>query len=239
MARLQELVGEADVFIQGFRYGSLDRKGLGLQNMLDMAVQRNKGIVYVDENCYGPDGPYAERPGWQQIGDAASGASYVMGRSMGFDAGTSVLPPLPISDMHTGLVGALAAMLALRDRAQHGGSYHVISSLVAGDTILLDAEVGLYPVDVVQKTADTFKFARWTPDQFVPEILMQIVDGWKRVFPEYLAQDSPFMVGFEDSPWGPMNLVRPVVRLNDESASPIWKSPPVPYCHHDRDISWR
>jgi hypothetical protein len=238
MARLMELVGEADVFVQGFRYGSLDRKGLGLQSMLSIAAKRNKGIVYVDENCYGPSGPFAERPGWQQIGDAASGASYVMGRSMGFDEGTSVLPPLPISDMNTGVIGALATMMAIRDRAQKGGSYHVVSSLVAADTILVEEEIGLYPVDVVQKTLDTFKFARSSPDQFVAEILLQVIDGWKRVFPEYLAQDSPFMMSFADSPWGPMDLLRPVATLNNKDASPIWTQPPVPNCYHDRNITW-
>ncbi|CAG8385872.1 unnamed protein product [Penicillium salamii] len=239
MARLKELVGEADVFVQGFRYGSLDRKGLGLQSMLDMAANRNKGIVYVDENCYGPSGPFAERPGWQQIGDAASGVSYVMGRSLGFDEGTSVLPPLPISDMTTGVVGALATMLAIRDRAQKGGSYHVVSSLVAADTVLLDAEIGLYPVDVVQKTADTFKFEPSTPDQFVAEIMLQILDGWKRVFPEYLEQQSPFMMSFQETPWGQMDMLKPVARLSDEDASPIWTTPPVPNCHHDQGLIWR
>ncbi|KAJ5348355.1 hypothetical protein MYU51_015167 [Penicillium brevicompactum] len=238
MARLKELVGEADVFVQGFRYKSLDRKGLGLQHMLDMAAKRNKGIVYVDENCYGPAGPFADRPGWQQIGDAASGASYVMGRSMGLDEGTSVLPPLPISDMATGVIGALATMLAIRDRAQKGGSYHVVSSLVAADAILVDSEIGLYPVDVVKKTAETFKFAPSTPDQFVAEILIQIVDGWKSVFPEYLAPESPFMMRFEDTPWGQMDLLRPVVRLGDKDASPVWTSPPVPNCHHDQKLIW-
>ncbi|KAJ6180459.1 hypothetical protein N7519_010920 [Penicillium mononematosum] len=216
MARLKELVGDADVFVQGFRYGSLDRKGLGLQSMLDVAAKRNKGIVYVDENCYGPSGPFAERPGWQQIGDAASGASYVMGRSLGFDEGTSVLPPLPVSDMTTGVVGALATM----------------------DAILVDPEVGLYPVEVVQRTFDTFKFARSSPDQFVSEIMIQVIDGWKRVFPEYLAQDSPFMMSFEDSPWGRMDMLRPVARLDDKDASPIWKDSPVPNCHHDQGITW-
>jgi hypothetical protein len=238
MTRLKELVEGADVFVQGFRYGSLDRKGLGLQSMLDNAAKRNKGIIYVDENCYGPSGPFAERPGWQQIGDAASGASYVMGRSLGFAAGTSVLPPLPISDMTTGIVGALATMLAIRDRAQKGGSYHVVSSLVAADAILVDQEIGLYPVEVVQKTLDTFEFARSSPDQFVSEIMIQVLDGWKRVFPEYLAQDSPFMMSFENSPWGRIDLLRPVTRLDDEDASPIWTQPPVPNCHHAQDITW-
>ncbi|KAJ5142937.1 uncharacterized protein N7515_001724 [Penicillium bovifimosum] len=238
MARLEELVGEADVFIQGFRYGSLDRKGLGLQKMLDVAAKRNRGIIYVDENCYGPSGPFAERPGWQQIGDAASGVSYVMGRSMGFDEGTSVLPPLPISDMTTGVVAALATMLAIRDRAQEGGSYHVVSSLVAGDAILVDSEVGLYPTKVVQKTLDRFEFARSSPDQFVSEIMIQVIDGWKRVFPEYLAQDSPFMMSYESSSWGQMNILRPVARLDDKDASPVWKDAPVPNCHYDQNITW-
>lgn len=237
MAMLKELLNDADVVIQGFRYGSLDRKGLGLKSMLEMAAKRDKGIIYVDENCYGPDGPFAERPGWQQIGDAASGASYVMGKFWGYDEGTAVLPPLPISDMNTGIIGALATMMAIRDRALNGGSYHVVSSLVAGDTILLDAEVGLYPTDVVQKTLDEFKFARSSPDQFVSEILLQIVDGWKRVFPEYVAQDSPFMTSFKDTPWGQMEMLKPVARLSDEEATPRWKTGPVPNCQNSM-ISW-
>lgn len=239
MTRLKELLSEADVFIQGFRYGSLGRKGLGLKDMLEMAAERNKGIIYVDENCYGPDGPFAERPGWQQIGDAASGASYVMGKALGYDEGTSVLPPLPISDMTTGVVGALATMLAIRDRARNGGSYHVVSSLVAGDTILLDPEVGLYPVDVVQRIHDQFQFERSSPDQFVSEIMIQVADGWKRVFPEYVAQDSPFMTSFDDTPWGRMDILRPVARLSDEEATPHWESGPVPICEHDGSINWK
>lgn len=64
---------DADVIIQAYRRGSLERKGFGLNDMLTMANKRGKGIVYLDVNTYGPDGYYAERPGWQQIADAASG----------------------------------------------------------------------------------------------------------------------------------------------------------------------
>ena len=238
MARFQELIGDVDVFVQGFRYGSLERKGLGLRSMLEMAAKRNKGIIYVDENCYGPDGPFAERPGWQQIGDAASGASYVMGKSLGYAEGTSVLPPLPISDMTAGVVGALATMLAIRDRAQKGGSYHVVSSLVAADTILLDRAIGLYPVEVVQRTQRQFQFESTSPDQFVSEIMVQVIDGWKRVFPEYVAQDSRFMARFDDSPWGRLDMIRPVARLDDGEATPHWKSSPVPICYHASNINW-
>lgn len=93
------LIEGANVFVQGFRPDSIAKKGFGVNDLLEMAGNRGKGIVYVEENCYGPDGLYYERPSWQQIGDAASGSAYVMGRSFGFKDGTSVLPPLLVSDM--------------------------------------------------------------------------------------------------------------------------------------------
>ncbi|KAJ5175303.1 uncharacterized protein N7482_001180 [Penicillium canariense] len=190
VARLKELVDDADVFIQGFRPGTLERKGFGLHKILQVASRRGKGIVYVEENAYGPDGPFYERPGWQQIGDAASGASFVTGRSLGYTDGTSVLPPLPISDMTTGLVGALGTLMALRDRARNGGSYRVLSSLVAADAISLQPEIGLYSPEVVRKNEETFEWEVMEPSQYVSELLMVVMNGWKRVYPEYFAPDS-------------------------------------------------
>lgn len=45
MDRLRELLSDVDIFIQGFRKGSLERKGLGLHSLLEMAANRKKGIV--------------------------------------------------------------------------------------------------------------------------------------------------------------------------------------------------
>lgn len=238
LARLHELLADVDVFIQGFRYGSLDRKGLGLHDMLKLAANRNKGIVYVHENCYGPDGPFAERPGWQQIGDAASGYSYVMGRSENLPNGCSVLPPLPISDMTTGIICAVGALMAIRDRAVKGGSYHVFGSLVAADTILLEEEVGLYSPEAVKRTMERFGFTPDSPDQFVSEVLFEVADGWKRGLPGYTDEDSFLMMTFEHGPWGRQSLLKPVVKLGDNEVSPVWKSPSVPFCHHDRGVRW-
>ncbi|KAL4874836.1 CoA-transferase family III [Aspergillus karnatakaensis] len=239
MARLRELLSDVDIFIQGFRYESLERRGLGLRSMLELAAKRAKGIIYVDENCYGPDGPFAERPGWQQIGDAASGTEYVMGRSLGYKAGHAVLPPLPVSDMTTGIVGALAAMMAVRDRTLTGGSYHVVSSLVAADTIALKEEIGLYPPEVVARVQDRFGFVPWTSEQFVSEIMVQVVDGWKRGLPAgYLGEDSHLMAPYQQGPWGQQKLLKPVAVLGDEAATPRWASPAVPNCYHPRDIHW-
>ncbi|KAJ5630008.1 hypothetical protein N7528_003665 [Penicillium herquei] len=236
LARLNELIQDADVFLQGFRPGSVARHGLGLNSILEMAGKRGKGIVYVEENAYGPDGPFHERPGWQQIGDAASGASYVTGRSLGYTDGTSVLPPLPISDMTTGLVGALGTLMALRDRAMDGGSYHVLSSLVAADVISLHPEIGLYSPEVVQKNAETFQWGKMEPSQFVSEVLVIVLEGWHKVYPEYFEDDSPFMTKFPESFWGPMQVLSPVVKLDDNASTPHWTSPSVPHCHFDRNI---
>ena len=52
--RVLKLVSDADVILQGFRKGSLERKGFGLNDMLTMANKRGKGIVYLDMSCYGP-----------------------------------------------------------------------------------------------------------------------------------------------------------------------------------------
>lgn len=149
--RLWALTQDADVFIQGYRPGVINRKGFGLHSLLEMAGKRGKGIVYVEENCYGPDGPMAERPGWQQVADAASGCSYVTGRSLGHTNGTSVLPALPVPDMLTGLIGAIGAMMAIRDRTKRGGSYHVFASLMAAASLHLKPELGLYAPPVVHR----------------------------------------------------------------------------------------
>ncbi|RFN45924.1 alpha methylacyl-coa racemase, partial [Fusarium flagelliforme] len=233
-----ELIADVDVFIQGFRYGSLERKGLGLRSMLELAAKRNKGIIYVDETCYGPDGPFAERSGWQQIGDAASGTEYVMGKSQGLEDGHGVLPPLPASDMTAGLVGALAVMMAIRDRAIKGGSYHAVSSLVAADVIALEKEVGLYSPEVVAQTAEKFGFVPSTSDQFVSEIMIQVIDGWKRGLPGYVEKDSHLMTIVRGGPWGEQKLLKPVTQLGDSAATPRWTAHAVPNCYHPSSIQW-
>lgn len=238
-SRLRALIEGADVFVQGFRPNSIAKKGFGVNDLLEMAGNRGKGIVYVEENCYGPDGLYHERPGWQQIGDAASGSSYVMGRSLGFKDGTSVLPPLPISDMTTGLVGALGALMALRDRARHGGSYRVTSSLVKSDAIALEPEIGLYSPEVVEQSNQLFKWGSINPSLFVIEILLVVMDGWKRVFPQYFESGTEsLMTSFQGGPWGHMETLKPVVQLSNSSVTPRWLTPAVPHCYHPQDIQW-
>ena len=63
------LLVDVDIIIDGYRPGALDRLGYGPASMANMAEKRGKGIVYVNENCFGYAGEWASRPGWQQIAD--------------------------------------------------------------------------------------------------------------------------------------------------------------------------
>jgi hypothetical protein len=234
---LDELIEGADVVMQAFRLGSLERKGFGLEDIIEMSKKRNKGAVYLDLNCYGPDGYYAERPGFQQIADAATGCSYVCGKSLGLEEGTGVLPSLPIADMLSGAVAVLDTMLALRDRARHGGSYHAFSALVSVDALQVTEEVGLYAPETVGEIQDKFKFGPMTPDLMVEELLYVLIEAWGRSS-DVLSRKG-YMTTFEETPFGKEHsILSPIVRYGVEACSPRWKTGPVPYCHSQSERWW-
>ncbi|VUC24597.1 unnamed protein product [Clonostachys rosea] len=236
---LLKLITDADVFIQGYRPGVIARKGLSLDGLLEIAGKRGKGIVYVEENCYGPDGPMAERPGWQQIADAASGCSHVTGRSLGYKDGTCVLPALPVPDMLTGLIGAIGTMMAIRDRARQGGSYHVFASLMAAAALHLSPEVGLYSPEVVQGCNQKFGWDETGPELFVLELLDVVLKSWGRAMPKYSREDSPYMSTLKGD-WGEFQVLKPVIQLSDVNASPYFSSAPEPNCYRSSDaMAWR
>ncbi|KAK5132247.1 hypothetical protein LTR08_009235 [Meristemomyces frigidus] len=233
--RVHKLVEEADVVVQGFRHGALERKGFGLIDTVAMANKRGKGIVYLDLSCYGPDGTYAERPGYQQIADAASGAAYICGKAYGFEEGVSVLPALPIADMCTGCAGAVAIMLALRDRAKTGGSYTCHAALTSTDTIQVGPEMGLYPPEIVKKIQDTYQFAPMTPDLHVEDLLFVVLEAWAE---SDLMKHKEFYARFPESPFSLNHtILAPIVHFEDGAADPYWNHSPVPYLHHPM-VDW-
>ena len=180
-----------------------------------------------------------ERPGWQQVADAASGCSYVCGRSLGYNDGTSILPVLPVPDMMTGMIGAIGALLAIRDRATKGGSYHVKAALMAAAAYPLHKEVGLYSPEEVKKCDETFQWDKSTPDQFVLELLDIALKGSKNAFPEKFGSDSDVMTPEMTGDWGKFRLLKPVVRLADDEVSPHWTTAPEPNCKREiGQISW-
>ncbi len=118
-AQLKELVRGADVFSQGYRPGVLSDLGFGPK---DLAKIR-PGIVYLSISCFGDDGPFSHRAGWEQI------AQTVTGICMEGGVERPGLLPAAACDYTTGYLGAYGVLLALARRASQGGSYHVRVSL--------------------------------------------------------------------------------------------------------------
>jgi crotonobetainyl-CoA:carnitine CoA-transferase CaiB-like acyl-CoA transferase len=140
----EKLLQDVDVIVDGYRPGALSRLGYGPEHLAVLAEKRGKGIVYVNENCFGYNGPWADRPGWQQIADCVSGIAWGQGLAMGLDE--PMVPPFPMSDYGTGIMGAIAALTGILKRATEGGSWWGGASLVAYDMYLFG--LGMYPDDV-------------------------------------------------------------------------------------------
>lgn len=230
--KLLSLFADADVIIQGYRLGSLADKGFSKAATLAMANARARGLVYIDENCYGPDGYYSARPGWQQIADAAAGTSYVMGRAYGFThgGGECVPPALPVSDMVTGAVGFVTTLMALRDRAVQGGSYCGTAALTAYNVFTLTEEVRLYQPEVVATVQDLWAFPRMTPDLHGVEMFLMMIETWKAK--GGLMDRDDYFVHFAHSVYGKdLKILAPMVRYADSRVTPHWTSPPQPFCH--------
>ncbi len=118
--RLRELAREADIFVQGYRGRALANRGFGPDELASL----RPGMIYVSLNCYGHTGPWADRPGWEDLAQSVSGIAEENGRP-----GDPRLVLAPICDYTTGYLAAVGAMMALTRRINEGGSYHVRVSL--------------------------------------------------------------------------------------------------------------
>jgi methyl coenzyme M reductase alpha subunit len=159
-----------------------------------------------------------------------------MGMALGYPEGQVILPSLPISDMSTGVLGAVTAMSMLRDRARLGGSYHGAVSLTAYNCATLHKDFGLYQPSVVKQIQDKYKFKKITSDIHVIELYYDIAQAWKDN--SDLISNEDYYVHFDDSVYGKdIRILRPLVQYSSKETTPRWTSPPVPFCHH-KEVSW-
>ena len=108
MAALWKLVETADVFIENYRPGTLEKMGLAPEKLLE----RNPDLIVVRISGFGQTGPYAQYPGFGTLIEAMSGFA----DRTGFPDREPVLPPLALADMVAGIYGASATMMALYAR---------------------------------------------------------------------------------------------------------------------------
>lgn len=115
---IRRLVETADVFIENFRPGTLEKMGLAPAKLLEI----NPKLVIVRISGFGQDGPYSSRPGFGTLIEAMSGFAAING----FPDREPVLPPIALADHVAGLYGAAATMFALRNIEILGGKGQVI-----------------------------------------------------------------------------------------------------------------
>ena len=123
MDALWTLIESADVLIENYRPGTLEKMGLAPKTL----HTRNPGLIILRVSGYGQTGPYAHLPGFGTIVEAMSGYAY----RTGFPDREPILPPLALADMIAGVYGASAVTTALlaREKGQAQGQVIDLSLL--------------------------------------------------------------------------------------------------------------
>ena len=107
-----ELASSADVVIENFRPGTLERWGLGWEALSD----RNPGLILCRVTGYGQNGPYAQRPAFGTLIEAMSGFAHMTGEA----DQPPTLPPFGLADSVAGFSGVAAVMMAVHHRHATG-----------------------------------------------------------------------------------------------------------------------
>jgi crotonobetainyl-CoA:carnitine CoA-transferase CaiB-like acyl-CoA transferase len=123
--KMRELLAETDVFTLSYRPQVAKRYQITAH---DAAKLNKKGIIYLSINAYGHSGPWRDRPGFDQNGQAVSGVAV----SEGSLSAPRFTPVFYLNDLITGYSASAGIMAALLRRAVDGGSYHVRVSLARG-----------------------------------------------------------------------------------------------------------
>ncbi|GGE45869.1 CoA transferase [Agaricicola taiwanensis] len=139
MEALLALVRTADVFLENFRPGTLEKMGIAPDRLLDI----NPDLIVVRISGFGQTGPYAQYPGFGTLVEAMSGFA----TRTGFPDREPVLPPLALADMISGTFGAQAVTMALLAREKGMAKGQVIDlSLLEPMYACLGPEAAIYRV---------------------------------------------------------------------------------------------
>ncbi|WP_374502514.1 CaiB/BaiF CoA transferase family protein [Zoogloea sp.] len=118
LAIVRRLAAEADIVVENFRPGVLEKLGLGW----DVLSAANPGLVMVRLSGFGQTGPYKDRPGFGAIGESMGGLRYITG----FPDRPPVRTGISIGDSIAALWAAIGALMALRHREVNGGVGQVV-----------------------------------------------------------------------------------------------------------------
>src|SRR6188474_2638641 len=143
LAAFKRMVEKADVVVENFRPDVKGRLGIDYESLKKI----NKRIVLGSISGFGQDGPYAKRPGFDQIAQGLGGLMSITG-----EPGRGPMRVgIPIADLSAGLFCALGILVALLEREQSGKGQEVATSLLQAQIFMLD-----------------FQASRWLNDREVP-----------------------------------------------------------------------
>ena len=151
---VRRLVAEADIVVENFRPGVLDKLGLGWEALSAI----NPGLVMVRLSGFGQSGPMAQQPGFGAIGESMGGLRYVTG----FPDRPPVKTGISIGDSIAALWGALGALMALRHKEVNGGAGQVV------DVALYEAVFAM--MESLVPEFDVFGFVRERTGNIMPGI---------------------------------------------------------------------
>jgi formyl-CoA transferase len=136
---LKRLVERSDVLVENFRPGVMDRLGIGYETLSVL----NPRLIYASISGFGEDGPYRDRPGYDQIAQGLGGLMSITG-----EPGRGPMRAgIPIADLTSGLFLAQGILVALLERERSGRGQRVSTSLLQAMVHMLDFQATRWLVD--------------------------------------------------------------------------------------------
>lgn len=151
---LKKLLSEADILIENFRPGVLEKLGLGWEVLHAL----NPKLVMVRLSGFGQTGPMKDQPGFGAVGESMGGLRYITG----FEDRPPVRTGISIGDSIAALWGVIGALMALRHREVNGGSGQVV------DVALYEAIFAM--MESMVPEFDVFGFIRERTGNIMPGI---------------------------------------------------------------------
>lgn len=150
----RKLIAEADILVENFRPGVLEKLGLGW----DVLHALNPRLVMVRLSGFGQTGPLKEQPGFGAVGESMGGLRYITG----FEDRPPVRTGISIGDSIAALWGVIGALMALRHRDMNGGQGQVV------DVALYEAVFAM--MESLVPEFDVFGFIRERTGNIMPGI---------------------------------------------------------------------
>jgi len=129
---VRELAAHCDVLLENYKFGDLDRYGLGYADL----ARINPRLIYCSVTGFGQTGPYREHPGYDFMIQGMAGLMSVTGERDDLPGGGPQKAGIPIADIMTGMYASIAVCAALAHRAESGAGQHL-------DLALFDTQVAV------------------------------------------------------------------------------------------------